>query len=328
MTRPQLLLLLLAGGAAVFLLVLLLFSDDENAKRVKKRLERVGGQAPRQKTSPHAASSLRRKTSDSDIPLLDQLIKTFLPNPEKLRERLERTGRNISLGRYLFINAFAVFFFFGLLAYGAGWAKTVALFAGVALGLYLPHAITGRMGKKRAAKFVANFPEAIDTICRGLRSGLPITETISTVGRELPDPIGIEFGRASDGVRMGRPLEDCLWEAATRIDAPELRFFVIALSIQRETGGNLAETLGNLADLIRKRRQLRLKIKAMSSEANASAMIIGSLPFIMFFLLLAINRDYALTLTNDPRGQILMGGGLTWLCIGIFSMRKMTSFEI
>ena len=113
-----------------------------------------------------------------------------------------------------------------------------------------------------------------------------------------------------------------------RIDAPEFRFLIIAMAIQKETGGNLAETLGNLAELIRKRRQLRLKIKAMSSEAKASAMIIGSLPFIMFMLLLAVNSDYVMVLFTRTGGKILVGIGITWMSIGWAAMLKMISFEI
>src|SRR5262249_23073657 len=154
-----------------------------------------------------------------------------------------------------------------------------------------------------------SFPEAIDTMCRGIRSGLPVTESIAAVGREMPDPVGIEFHRIADGLRMGRSLEDSMWEVAKRISSPEVRFLSIAMAIQKETGGSLAETLGNLADLIRKRRQLRLKIKAMSSEARASAMIIGSLPFVMFTLLLIVNSEYIMTLFNNTGGKILMGIG-------------------
>ena len=120
----------------------------------------------------------------------------------------------------------------------------------------------------------------------------------------MPDPVGIEFRRISDGVRMGRSLEDSMWDVTRRVDTPEFRFLIIAMAIQKETGGNLAETLGNLAELIRKRRQLRLKIRAMSAEARASAMIIGSLPFIMFTLLYGWSiSDYVMTLFHTAQGQ-------------------------
>jgi tight adherence protein B len=127
---------------------------------------------------------------------------------------------------------------------------------------------------------------------------------------------------------MGRSLEESMWEVSNRIDTPEFRFFIIAMAIQKETGGNLAETLGGLAELLRKRRQLRLKVKAMSSEAKASAMIIGSLPFIMFAHLKAVNSDYVMTLLTETKGKIMLGGGIGWLSIGILCMRQMIAFDI
>ncbi len=326
--NPQML-ILIGGGLLFFIVVLLiLFSGDSGGADVKKRLDRVGGTAPAKNLKESTGSTLRRRTSDSDIALLDRIIKTTLPNPEKMRARLAATGKNLSLGEYLMINALAILVAYLIFAYIVKWTTVIAFFMAIATGLYLPHMITGRMGRKRLMKFLGTFPEAIDTICRGLRSGLPITETIATVGQELPDPIGIEFTRISDGVRMGRSLEEAMWEVSGRLDTPEYRFFIIALAIQRETGGNLAETLGNLGDLLRKRRQLKLKIRAMSSEARASAMIIGSLPFLMFTLLYFVNRDYIMILFNDVRGNFLLGGGLTWLSMGVLVMKQMINFEI
>lgn len=316
------------GGAVFFVLVIAaLFVGDDTSQNVEKRLARVGGNAP-VKNLKETTTSLRRKTSDSEIALFDRLIKATLPNPEKLRQRLAATGKNIALGEYLMINALSVVLFFLFFSFVLDWAKSMSVFMAIAAGLYLPHMITGRMVRKRMQRFLANFPEAIDTICRGLRSGLPITETIATVGHELPDPIGIEFTRISDSVRMGRSLEESMWEVSTRLDSPEFRFFIIALAIQKETGGNLAETLGNLGELLRKRRQLRLKIRAMSSEARASAMIIGSLPFLMFGLLMAVNSEYMMIMLTSLKGKLLLGGGLTWLSLGVLFMKQLINFEI
>lgn len=320
--------IIMIGGGLLLLTVIALFWPSDEAE-MKKRMARVSGQASpdsHKSAAPH--QSLKRSTSDSDIAMLDRMIKAFLPNPDKLRQRLVRTGKSISPGSYLLVNVLLIFVFFMLFVNVWQWDRFTGLMMAIAAGLYVPHSIVGRMGNKQLFKFLASFPEAIDTICRGLRSGLPITESIASVGREMPDPIGIEFRRISDGVKMGRPLEDSMWEVAKRLDNPEFRFFIIAMSIQRETGGNLAETLGNLGDLLRKRRQLRLKVKAMSSEAKASAMIIGSLPFIMFGLLLVINPDYVLTLIHDPKGKMLLGFAGGMIGMGIFVMKKMINFEL
>ncbi|MDE2029369.1 MAG: type II secretion system F family protein [Alphaproteobacteria bacterium] len=318
--------LLLGGGA--FVVVLLIASAlGEGKSDLDRRLARVGLQGGHRKlaTGDRMPGSVR-STRDSSIDFVDHLVK-LLPNPDKLRARLARTGKVISLGEYMLTNALAVtlaYLLFGMF----GWNRAVVVLAAIAVGLGLPHAVTGFMGARRIKKFLAGFPEAIDTMCRGIRSGLPITESIAAVGRELPDPIGIEFHRISDGVRMGKTLEASMWEVAQRIDTPEFRFLIIAMAIQKETGGNLAETLGNLADLIRKRRQLRLKVKAMSSEAKASAMIIGSLPFIMFGLLMVVNPGYIMVLFHNGTGKLLLGAAVFWMSLGWGVMLKMIHFEI
>ncbi len=328
MTIAPATIVMISGGVLTVIVLLILFWSDPSSEQFKKRLARVSGNYVIDRTAKGSSASLRRRTSDSAIPFLDRLIKATLPNPQKLRTRLARTGKNMTLGEYLIVNTLLILVFFLIFTYALHWAKVMAFSLAIAFGLYIPHMVTARMGNRRIRKFLANFPEAIDTICRGLRSGLPITESIATVGAELPDPIGIEFRRISDGVRMGRSLDESMWEVAGRLDTPEFRFFIIALAIQRETGGNLAETLGNLADLLRKRRQLRLKIRAMSSEARASAIIIGSLPFLMFALLMAVNTEYMMIMLTDFRGKMLLAGGLTWLSLGVFCMKQMISFEI
>jgi len=314
------------GAALVAVLLVFAFgSDSENS--LARRLGRVSGKSMVRKLgAEERMQNAVRRTTDSGIPIFDQLIK-MLPNPDKLRRRIARTGHEWPLGEYLLMNALLVGLFY-LLFHVVGWSKLLGILLSLMLGLMLPHMVTGIMGAKRIKKFLASFPEAIDTMCRGLRSGLPITESIAAVGREMPDPVGVEFHRIADGVRLGKTLEASMWEVAQRIDVPEYRFLIIAMAIQKETGGNLAETLGNLADLIRRRRQLRLKIKAMSSEARASAMIIGSLPFIMFTLLMIVNSAYMMTLFESLRGEIMLGGAITWMAIGWATMTKMIHFEI
>jgi tight adherence protein B len=318
--------LLMGGGIFTVLLLVVLAMGDGNGG-IDKRLARVSARGTRRKiTINDRGTGSVRSTKDSSIPLLNQFVK-LLPNPDKLRARLARTGHKINLGEYALMNLLAGTFLYLVFGF-VGWSRVIAIPLSVMLGLGLPHFVTGFMGNRRIKKFLATFPEAIDTMCRGIRSGLPITESIAAVGREMPDPIGIEFHRISDGVRLGKTLEDAMWEVARRVDAPEFRFLIIAMAIQKETGGNLAETLGNLADLIRKRRQLRMKIKAMSSEAKASAMIIGSLPFVMFALLMVVNSEYIMVLFHSLKGRVLMGAGVFWMSVGWGAMLKMINFEI
>jgi tight adherence protein B len=163
---------------------------------------------------------------------------------------------------------------------------------------------------------------------RGLRSGLPISETLGVVATEVPGPVGIEFRTVSDKMRIGRTMEAALQDTADRLGTPEFQFFVITLAIQRETGGNLAETLSNLADVLRKRAQMKLKIRAMSSESKASAYIVGSLPFVVFTLVWMINPTYMGHFFTDQRLTVAGLGGLIWMSIGGFIMAKMVNFEI
>jgi len=204
----------------------------------------------------------------------------------------------------------------------------LGLFAGMFVGIGLPHFVIGKMITKRVSKFNVNFPDAIELMVRGLRSGLPITETLGIVASEIQGPVGIEFRMVSDKMKIGRTMEAALQDTADRLGTPEFQFFVITLAIQRETGGNLAETLSNLADVLRKRAQMRLKIRAMSSESKASAYIIGLLPFVVFTMVTIINPAYMGGFFTDQRLIVAGIGGMIWMSIGGFIMAKMINFEI
>ena len=196
------------------------------------------------------------------------------------------------------------------------------------LGFGIPHMTVGFFIKRRIAKFNSKFPDAIELLVRGLRSGLPISETIQVVGQEVEGPVGVEFRSITDKMKIGRTMDAALQETADRLGTPEFQFFVITIAIQRETGGNLAETLANLANVLRMRGQMKLKIKAMSSESKASAYIIGALPFIVFGMIWMINGTYMQTFFVDQRLMVAGCGGLIWMSIGGFIMAKMINFEI
>ncbi len=301
-------------------------------KRQKARIARATGQAPRERRTGskqvEARTSVRLDQSGAQMRRIDAIAHRVLPNAQLLRDRLAKTGRRISLAQYTlacFGVALAVTLIRPLFLH---MPAVLALPLAVAAGIGIPHLVISFMVRRRLKRFSSQFAEAIDLIVRGLKSGLPTQESIRVVGTEFGDPIGVEFRHIHDAVRFGKTLEDALWETTKRLDTPEFRFFVISLAVQRETGGNLAETLENLADIIRKRRQMQLKVKAMSSEAKASAMILGSLPFIMFVILYLVNSSYASQLFQDQRGLIMLGGGLTSIMIGIGVMMKMVRFEI
>ena len=246
---------------------------------------------------------------------------------QALAVRLNRTGRGWTVQRYIAVSvglmllvAVAVLLHIGSLL--------LAAVAGAVVGAGVPHVVVNSLVSRRQNAFTVRFPDAIELLVRGLRSGLPISETLGIVSGEIPGPIGEEFKLVTERMRIGRTMEEALQDTADRLDTPEFSFFVIAIAIQRETGGNLAETLANLADVLRKRAQMKLKIRAMSSESKASAYIVGALPFIVFIMIWWINPEYVGAFFTDTRLTIVGVGGLVWMGIGAFTMAKMVSFEI
>jgi len=322
------LLVIFGGALSVMLIVGWLGISVLGRQRIlNARVERIGERARPMTTEERAVRQLKLKTQSSS-PFLEGLAKRVLPNPQQLRMRLQKTGRHISLGQYFMASLVLGLFSAGLchVVLHLPWFMTVA--AGIIAGTALPHMTIGWMVARRLNKFTAIFPDAIDLMVRGLRSGLPVTETIAAIGREMTDPVGPEFRRISDAVRLGQNLEDALWEASRRLDTPEFKFFVISLSVQKETGGNLAETLAKLSDILRSRKQMKLKIKAMSSEAKASAMILGSLPFLLFAIIYFMSPGYETVLLVDIRGRMMLGFSLGLMAAGCLVMYKMVKFEI
>lgn len=302
---------------------------DSPARQTRRRARMVNDRyRPGKNGEMQAAVSVKRKGSDSSFAILDRIVKTFLPRPALLRERLMKTGKAISVGEYVMICLLVGLVMTGLVHHFFKLGFAISLVTGMGSAIGLPHFTVGYLIARRINKFNSNFPEAIELIVRGLKSGLPVAESVKTVATEIPGPVGYEFAEVASNVKLGRTLDEAMWMAAKRIDTPEFRFFVISMSVQKETGGNLAETLANLADILRRRRQMKLKIKAMSSEARASAYILGSLPFIMFGIIYLMNRGYIMELFTDPRGHVMVGIGALMLLTGIGVMAKMVRFEI
>ena len=319
--------LILAGGALLVLaLTAFAFGGPSASKAQIRRLESL-----RERHSKSleiaAQAQMKRILQKRHQTKIDGFAQRLIPNPALLRQRLQQTGRSWTLAQYG-LASLGIILVMSLLLIVKGLPLLLALSIGLFAGVGLPHFVVGKLIKRRVAKFTARFPDAIELMVRGLRSGLPISETLGVVADEIPGPIGEEFRTVSDKMKIGRTMEGALQETADRLGTPEFQFFVITLAIQRETGGNLAETLANLADVLRKRAQMKLKIKAMSSESKASAWIVGSLPFIVFILIWFINGKYMQTFFVDERLMIAGGGGLVWMGIGVFIMAKMVDFEI
>ena len=320
---------LLLGGGTLLVLVLMIFAfSGPSAERAgSRRLSNVRQRHVVSATGTNAMEAQLRRVSAARATQMDITAARFLPNPALLQKRLSMTGKTWTLSQYM-MATLGLTLVPAALLWVEGAPIWLALAFGLFLGLGIPHFLVGFFIKRRIARFTIKFPDAIELLVRGLRSGLPITETIGVVGSEIDGPVGEEFRAVSDKMKIGRTLDQALQETADRLGTPEFQFFCITIAIQRETGGNLAETLANLADVLRKRSQMKLKIKAMSSESKASALIVGALPFIVFALVWFINNNYMTNFFKDERLMIAGGGGLLWMAIGAFIMAKMVNFEI
>ncbi|GAA0651678.1 type II secretion system F family protein [Brevundimonas lenta] len=208
-----------------------------------------------------------------------------------------------------------------------GLNPLIGLGAAVVFGLGLPRWVVGFLGKGRRKKFSSHFADAVDVIVRGIKSGLPVHDCFKIIARESPAPLGPEFQTLVEGMGVGLTLPQALDKMYERMPTPELKFFAIVIGIQQKTGGNLAEALSNLSTVLRARKMMGEKIKALSSEATASAGIIGSLPPAVMILVSMTTPAYMAKLFTDPRGQFMLLVAVAMMSFGIFVMKKMISFK-
>lgn len=318
-------LLLLAVGLMTFMvLVWTAMSGPSAAKEGARRLQSVRFRHS-ENTIDKVEAQLRKAVA-ARKPKLHQLAGSE-SRIAALSLRLHRAGKDWTVTQYLY-TSLGLALGVAVLLYLKTGAALLSLVVGAFAGAGLPHMVVNRAINKRTNEFISKFPDAIELLVRGLRSGLPVTETLGVVAGEVPGPVGQEFKLVTERIKIGRTMEDALQETADRLNTPEFSFFCITLAIQRETGGNLAETLSNLSDVLRKRAQMKLKIRAMSSESKASAYIVGALPFMVFFMILWVNPEYIGGFFSDERLIATGLGGLVWMGIGAFMMAKMVSFEI
>ena len=308
--------LLGAIGLAMLVVTGMLVSAQLNQRRWNKRRARVS-QNYRVTRLEEAQQTLRKKKQQEGF---------F--SSAALMARLQRAGLDVTPGKYWLISLGSVV----VVALGCliflHQKPLMSAGIGIILGLGLPHMVVGMKGKGRVKRFIRLFPDAIDLIVRGLRSGLPVAESINVVATEIADPVGGTFRRIAERVRLGVTLEASLQAAARELHSTEFNFFVTSIILQRETGGNLGEILDNLGAVLRARMMMRLKIKAMSSEARASAAIVSILPFGVIAALMFTSPDYLLPLIDEPKGNLAAIGAACSMSFGIFVMSKMAKFEI
>ena len=264
---PRLILLILMLASMVTMLAFALSGPSANKVQLRRLASITGRHSP---SVNNVVEARMRKAIATYSQPQSSLLVSLIPNPENLTKRLRMTGKKWTLHQFMMVSAGLAL---AIAAFGLsrGWSPVMALLVGTAAGLGLPHKYVGMLINRRVKRFTVNFPDALELMVRGLRSGLPIAETLSVVSTELPGPVGEEFRLVTERIKIGKTMDQALVETAERLGTPEFQFFTITLNIQRETGGNLAETLGNLAGVLRQRAQMKLKISAMSSESKASA---------------------------------------------------------
>jgi tight adherence protein B len=244
-----------------------------------------------------------------------------------LNQLLLQSGLTLGFGRLiLFITIGVVATFGGMMVFDGRW--TDAIIAALVSGLVLPFIVLRFLRSRRQKKFSALFPDAIDIIVRSLRAGHPVPTAINMVARELPDPIGSEFGIITDEVTYGADLESAVRNLYFRVGTDDLPLFVTAVAIQTSTGGNLGEILQNLSGVIRLRFKMRRKIRALAAEGRASALILSSLPIGVLAIILFVTPDFYASVWHESLTKICLAISGCWMGVGNIIMFRMVNFRI
>jgi len=315
-----------AGGIAYGLL----YGRIQEEDTAEKRLEFIQGKA---KAPPNQGRNVqdagrRRKSVQETLKELDQAQKAKAKQSKSppMSVRIQQAGLSWSRRTFWVVGLVC-----GLVAFVISWFLGAPLYLSVAFAavglLGLPRWYVNRRRKRRIAKFVDEFANAVDVIVRGVKAGLPLNDCIKIIGNESAEPVRGEFRQISETQALGLGLSDSVARLPDRVPTPEASFFAIVISIQQRAGGNLAEALGNLSRVLRERKKMKGKIGAMAMEAKASAYIIGSLPLVVMGLVFITSPAYILLLFTDPIGHLILVASVLWMATGVLVMRKMINFD-
>ena len=309
----------IGGIAWVFLYPIL--SGERVAERRRQSVARTEQAAVR--VSRGTQKSRREQVEES---LRDLEVKNSKSKKVPLQARIYQAGLSISKRQFMLMSGgFGVAVFVVLTLFEAGLLPTIAL--SFAAGAGVPMWLLSFLKKRRENKFLDTFPDSVDVIVRGIKAGLPLLDSIKIIANEAPEPAKTEFRAIIETQTIGMPLGEACAKLYERMPLPEANFFGIVISIQQKAGGNLSEALANLSRVLRDRRKMKAKIQAMSMEAKASAVIIGSLPVAVGFLVFLTSPDYIELLWTTELGRIMIACCLAWMSIGVFVMKKMINFD-
>ncbi len=307
-------------------------SNGDSSAALTKRTQTIGlGTTSNNKRKKSTAAKTPEERRKQITEQLKEAEKRERKARLTLRARMLHAGLTPDIGKFTLYSCIlgGVAFVIPLIVLHMPFALRllIAAGAGFAAAYGLPRWVLGFMAAGRIKKFTEEFPNAMDIIVRGIKSGLPVNDGLRLIAKESAAPLGPEFQRLVENVGVGMPLDTALDKMSENIPAPELRFFAIVIAIQAKTGGNLAEALGNLSAVLRARKMMREKIKALSSEAIASASIIGVLPPGVGAMISFVRPQYIMIMFTDVRGQLMLLGGAVWMALGIMAMRKMINFK-
>ncbi len=320
---------LVCFGALAFVL-LAPTQKDKTKKRMDslnagRGLARASGAAA---AANEAQNKERRKKLTETLEHLDSQTKNLKKKKRvSLAQQLEQAGLSAK-PKHFYIGSIIAAFMFGLVGLISGQQLWITGLLFVVGGLGFPRWIVNFLVKRRKKKFLNEFSNAIDVIVRGVKSGLPVNECLKIIARESPKPVCDEFHQLTEGIRIGMTMEQSLARMYERMPLQEVNFFGIVLMIQQKTGGNLAEALGNLANVLRSRKLMEGKIKALSAEAKASAMIIGALPFLVMGAVKLASPDYLTPLFATKTGNFILIGAGVWMLTGVLVMKKMVQIKV
>jgi len=310
----------LAAGGVAYVFIYPFLSGEAQAEKRQKALT-----APSTERRERIASATRREQVTQSLKEIE--TKQKARKAVDIETRLAQAGLTWSRSAFFLYSALAgaVLAIMTVVATGAPLAGAGAAFAG---GVGLPRWALIYLKKKRISQFIAELPNAVDVVVRGIRSGLPLNDCLRVVATDAREPLRSEFRAVVESQAMGLSTADALATLYERVPVAEANFFATVIAIQQKSGGNLSEALGNLSKVLRERRKMRDKVKAMSMEAKASAGIIGALPFCVAFLTYLSSPEYISLLWTKETGKLALMAGGVWMACGIFVMKKMINFKV
>ena len=325
---PQLI-LALAGTAAIGIVGYLLL-DSGSGSSTSSRVEAMTGKTTLMSQMRDRMrgddSGNRRKQIEDTLKKLEEDQKSRKKKSKSLEAKLIQADVSMPVSQFMIISL-VLGGIVGFLCFMLGLPLLFVAGGTFVAGFGLPRFVLNSLINRRQKKFIQHFADGMDIIVRGVRTGLPLGDCLKIIAHESPDPLGAEFRRVVEAESVGVPIEVCLEQMYERLPVSEVNFFATVLNIQKTTGGNLGESLSNLSTVLRSRKILAEKIKALSAEAKMSAIIIGALPLVVMGLVGIMSPDYMADLFGTERGQQNLMIGAVMMALGIFVMKKMINFK-